>query len=92
MHKKRIQIIYSGTVQGVGFRWTAERVALSLGVTGWVRNLSDGTVEVLAEGKEEDLVSLIDKIKKTMGHYICGSKVTWSGAAGEFTDFSIKFY
>ena len=92
MAKKRLHIIYSGTVQGVGFRWTAERVAISLGLTGWVKNMPNGTVEAVAEGEEEDLVSFIDKVKKTMNNYIRNVKVFWSESIGEFDGFNIRFF
>ena len=48
MSEKRMQIFFSGTVQGVGFRFTAERLARRFPVTGFVRNLEDGRVEVVA--------------------------------------------
>ena len=53
-----------GRVQGVGFRWFVEREAQTLGVAGWVRNRSDGTVEVLAQGTREQLFSLRSKLQQ----------------------------
>ncbi len=90
--KKRIHVIYSGTVHGIGFRFTAERIAVSLNLTGWVRNVPDGTVEVVAEGEEKDIVSFIDKVKMVMEHYIRGTKVNWQEYTGEFNSFNIRFY
>ena len=51
--KKRIHVYYEGRVQGVGFRFTSEYVAQQLKLTGWVKNLPDGRVELVAEGKED---------------------------------------
>ena len=90
--KKRIHVIYSGIVQGVGFRFTAERVGMSLNLTGWVMNTSDGNVEVIAEGEEKDLVSFIDKVKRAMNHYIRSTRVNWQEYSGEFDSFGIRFY
>ncbi len=56
--------VVSGRVQGVGFRWYVEREALSLGLSGWVRNRSDGSVEVLASGSRSQLGALYDKLKQ----------------------------
>ena len=53
-----------GRVQGVGFRWYVEREAHTLGIAGWVRNRSDGTVEVLAQGTREQLFSLRSKLQQ----------------------------
>ncbi|UCD55476.1 MAG: acylphosphatase [Candidatus Omnitrophota bacterium] len=92
MPEKRAQIIYSGSVQGVGFRFTAERIANSLGLTGWVRNCPDGTVEIVCEGEEGDIHMFMNKIKKAMGHYSHSSKVKWEKATGEFGSFDIRFY
>ncbi len=61
--KKRIHVYFSGMVQGVGFRFTAEEAALALGLRGWVKNIFDGRVEIVCEGKEEDLVSFLNKMK-----------------------------
>ncbi|MEM3677823.1 MAG: acylphosphatase [Candidatus Bathyarchaeia archaeon] len=57
--RRRIHIYISGQVQGVFFRYETRRVAKELGVSGWVRNLPDGRVEVVAEGEEEPLEKLI---------------------------------
>jgi len=89
---KQAHIIYSGTVHGVGFRWTAESVANSLGLTGWVQNRPDGTVEVLCEGEEGAIEAFTDKIKDAMARYIRSSKVDWGKAAGKFDSFTIKFF
>ena len=56
---KRAHIYISGRVQGVWFRATAQGVAIDANLTGWVRNLRDGRVEIVAEGKEPDLQELV---------------------------------
>lgn len=90
--QKRAHIIYSGNVQGVGFRFTAEEIAISLGLKGWVRNCPDGTVETVVEGEEEGIQAFMDKIKKSMASYIRTSKVKWQESNGEFDSFGIKFF
>ena len=90
--KKRLHLFYSGRVQGVGFRFTAETLALSGGLGGWVRNLSDGRVEVVCEGEEEQLVRFLEKMKDgPMKPYIRSVESDWSEATGEFNDFTIRF-
>ena len=79
-------------VQGVGFRFTAERIAVSLGLSGWVRNLFDGNVEVVCEGEESVLVDFINKMKSgPMKNYIKNAQITWQESTGEFTDFTVRF-
>ena len=91
--KKRVQVYYSGMVQGVGFRFTAERIARGLSLAGWVKNLADGRVELISEGEEGTLSDFLKKIKGgVMKQYIENAEVSWSGATGEFTDFQIKFW
>jgi len=89
--KKRIHAFYSGRVQGVGFRFTTEDLALELGITGWVRNLRDGRVEVLAEGEEEDLNRFLERIKDYFSGYIRNFELEWQDATNEFSDFRIRF-
>lgn len=57
-------IIVTGKVQGVGFRFTVQQKAISLEVTGWVKNLTDGSVEMEVEGTSEQLNSFIQSLKK----------------------------
>ena len=89
---KRIHVFYSGHVQGVGFRYTAEDIAESLGLKGWVKNLSDGRVEIVAEGDEKDLKEFLENIVKgQMGRYIKDADVSWEKATKEFGNFEVAF-
>ena len=79
-------------VQGVGFRFTAERIAVSQNLYGWVRNIRDGGVEVVCEGEETALVDFLDKMKNgPMRRYINSTKVEWQEATNQFVDFAIRF-
>ena len=64
MNKVRRHIIFHGYVQGVGFRWKASHLARRYGISGWVRNLSDGTVEMEAEGTERDIAELVQGLRE----------------------------
>jgi len=67
-------------------------VALSIGLTGWVKNLPDGRVEVMCEGEEPQLVQFLEKMKDgPMKPYIRGVESRWSDGPGEFRDFTIRF-
>ncbi len=88
---KRLHLFFSGYVQGVGFRYTARRVAQSLGLVGWVRNCYDGRVELTAEGEEEMLTQMLNQLNRAFEGYIINSEVTWSEGMGEFSSFSIRF-
>jgi acylphosphatase len=61
---KACRFLVHGRVQGVGFRWFVEREARMLGIAGWVRNNSDGRVEVLAQGTREQLTALRDRLQQ----------------------------
>jgi acylphosphatase len=67
--------VYSGRVQGVGFRYTAEELARGHAVSGYVRNLPEGTVEVLAEGPGQEVDAFLRAIERRMGDYIRNKSV-----------------
>ena len=90
--KKRMQVFFTGTVQGVGFRFTAERLARRFPVSGFVRNLEDGRVEVIAEGEEADLVAFLMLIRESgMKDYIRDVEARWSKAEGAFRAFVVAY-
>ncbi|MBI4277920.1 MAG: acylphosphatase [Armatimonadetes bacterium] len=60
----RLRALVSGVVQGVGFRWFVQRHARALGLSGYVRNLSDGRVEVVAEGGRAELEALVAHLRQ----------------------------
>jgi acylphosphatase len=90
--RKRAQVFYSGRVQGVGFRYSAREVACGFEVTGSVRNLPDGRVELVAEGDEGEVKAFLEAIHQSqLGNYIRGENVNWGQTTGEFTRFEIRF-
>jgi acylphosphatase len=70
------RVHYWGTVQGVGFRMTAKRLAGQFAVAGHVRNLPDGQVEVVAAGAADEVTRFLDALAARMAHYIDGHKIT----------------
>ena len=60
-----LQVFYEGSVQGVGFRWTVRHIANGYDVTGWVRNLPDGRVELQVAGDDSEVLAFLDAIKSS---------------------------
>ena len=91
--KKRVHVFYAGRVQGVGFRITAEETAQGLGVMGWVKNLRDGRVELVAEAEEATLHQFLEAIRTgPMKNFIQQVDVSWSNASDTFDEFEIRYY
>ena len=91
MPEQRRLMHFSGQVQGVGFRYAAARLAEGFDVTGYVRNLHDGRVEVLVEGAAQHIDSFLDALRSQMGPYIEDITQQISQPTGEFAFFNIRF-
>ena len=90
MNRSRLHIYYSGRVQGVGFRYTVKALATGFEVTGTIRNLSDGRVELVAEGTKEELEAFRRAIQDCeVGRLIRNEVAGWGEATGEFRGFEI---
>jgi acylphosphatase len=85
-----MRVLYSGQVQGVGFRYTVKSVATGFDVTGTVRNLPAGGVELIAEGLQSELEAFRQAIGQSgLDHFIRDEDVSWSEARNEFRGFEI---
>lgn len=88
---KRLHVFFSGNVQGVGFRFTCRDIAERFkNISGWVKNLSDGKVELVAEGEQKELMGFFKKVDEYFERYISSREVRWEKATGEFTRFEIE--
>jgi acylphosphatase len=88
---QRREVCYSGRVQGVGFRYTVRSLARQFAVTGYVKNLPDGRVELVVEGRAEEIRGLLRAIQVEMGHYIRDVGETPLRASGGFSGFEVRF-
>ena len=87
----RLKLIISGRVQGVCYRWFTRDTAAELGLTGWVRNLPDGTVEAVVEGEKEKLEQLLGRCRRGPDlARVDDIQAEWEEGTGEFQDFSIR--
>ena len=84
-------VIFIGRVQGVGFRYTAHRIAHRHQLTGFVRNLPDGTVEMLAQGPDQDIDDCIQDIKEYFGDYLRETRIQEIPTDPKYMDFRIAF-
>ena len=90
MERKRLHIFYSGRVQGVGFRFTAKTLAQGFEITGVVRNLPDGRVELVAEGPRAELDAFQQAVKESeLAPFIKHEETLWQDPKNEFRGFEI---
>ena len=80
---KRVHAYFTGIVQGVGFRYTAIRLAKRAEATGWTRNLPDGRVEIVAEGAQERLEQFLDELRRCFDTYVREVQAEWQEATGD---------
>jgi len=91
MSRERAHLIVKGRVQGVFFRVEAKRKADELGLTGWVRNNPDGTVEAVAEGEDDMLKRFIEWCHEGPGRAsVSGVEVKWEPYTGKYSVFAIN--
>jgi len=90
MSRQRMTVFYSGRVQGVGFRYTVKSITTGYEVTGTVRNLDDGRVELIAEGEREELDAFRRAIRESgLGGLIQREEENFGAASGQFRGFEI---
>lgn len=84
-------VIFKGRVQGVGFRYTVQRAAARVGLTGFVRNLPDGTVEALLQGTAAGVQACLAEIRETMGGYLRDEIINERPVQPHYHDFRIAY-
>jgi acylphosphatase len=90
MNRRRLRVVYSGHVQGVGFRYTVKSLALGYEVAGTIRNLPDGGVELVAEGAEDELKAFQQAVRDSgLGGLVRHEDEYWNEARGGFRGFEI---
>ena len=91
MKQQRYVVYYSGRVQGVGFRYSVCRLSGRFKVNGFVRNLTDGRVQVIAEGQADELDEFLRTIEGEMAGYIKTRELDQQEPTGEFSDFALRW-
>lgn len=90
---ERLEIRVEGRVQGVGFRHYTVQQARRLGVDGWVRNESDGTVRIVAEAPRQALEEFVERVERGPSTArVLRANRAWSEAAGDFSGFSVRYF
>ena len=91
MLNQQRQVCFSGAVQGVGFRFTACRIADRHDVTGYVRNLPDGRVECVVEGESSEIDAFLKELNRAMAPYIRSQRQNVAPYSGELDSFTVRF-
>ncbi len=91
MANQRRIVSYRGQVQGVGFRATTQQIAAGFAVTGYVQNLPDGSVRMVAEGATDELDAFQQAIRERMAGRIASESKDQQAPQGDFDEFSIRY-
>jgi len=89
---KCLHIYFSGRVQGVGFRFTANHLAKKYKLVGWVMNLPDGRVELLVQGEKENIDNFLADLNEEFKGYIMNTEIEEFPLKKDLKDFQIRFY
>ena len=87
----RAEVLFGGQVQGVGFRYRTLLAAEPHRVSGYVRNLRNGKVELVAEGARSEVEALLAGVRERLHGYIVDELVHWASATGEFKGFAVRY-
>lgn len=87
---QRTTVLFSGHVQGVGFRYTTHSIARQFEVTGYVQNLPDRRVELVAEGERKEIDAFLQDVRERFFNHIRDERIDTGPATGEFSGFEIR--
>ncbi len=89
---RRLIGLFDGRVQGVGFRFTTVEIARGYAISGFVQNLMDGSVKVVAEGTEDELTRFLRDVREAhIYRYVTREDIHWQDATGEYDAFEIRY-
>ena len=89
--EQRVHVYFSGNVQGIGFRFTVRSLARRMGIKGWVKNLNDGRVELVAQEERITLVEFLEALRKEFQGYIRKEDLEWLGSGRDIESFHIAY-
>lgn len=87
---QRVTVLFSGHVQGVGFRYTTCSIARRFDVVGYVQNLPDGHVELVAEGAQQEIEAFLKEVRERFFNHIRNERKDVGPATGEYGTFEIR--
>ena len=88
---KQMNVLFTGRVQGVGFRWTCRSIASRYNIKGWVKNLSDGRVELLLQADPKKIAAFLGDLREEFKGYILNEETEWLKPEEDYRDFGIRF-
>ena len=88
----RIQVTYSGKVQGVGFRWKVLQISKKYVISGYIKNLNNGKVELLVEGTDSQVGKMVDEVDTELKNYWFSQECENKFGDAHFSEFSIQEY